>query len=72
MAGTNGVFMINQDVKQRVHIYINACTTGCVTVCQAEAYHTEFASAILWEHHPICELEAANAMVSLKHWPSQL
>ena len=71
-AGTNGVFIMDNDHRSLIHIYIDACTTGCGAICQAEAYHSEFSAAIQQENHPICKLEAINAMVALKCWTLQL
>ena len=43
--------MIDQDTKQPVHIYIDICTTGCGTLCQDNAYHTElWASDAFWAY----------------------
>ena len=72
LAGTNSIFMIDQDARQPVHICVDTCTTGFGTMCQVEVYHTEFSPAILQECHPICELEAVNTVVALKRWTSQL
>ena len=72
LGGTNGVFIIDQDHRSPKHVYVDACTTGCGAICQAEAYHSEFQASILQANHPICELEAINAMVALKCWTPQL
>ena len=39
LATTNGIFMINQDTRQPVHMYIDACMTGRAALCQTEVYH---------------------------------
>ena len=72
LAGTNGVFKITQDTRRPLHIYINTCMTSYGTLCQADAYNTEFSIAIVQENHPICKLEAVNIVVALKCWTSQL
>ena len=62
LAGTNSVFIMDQDHRSPIHVYVDTCTTGCRAVCQAEAYHSESPASILQENHPICELEAINAI----------
>ena len=53
LAGTNNVFIMDQDHRSPIHIYVDICTTCCGAICQAEAYHSELPAAILQENHPI-------------------
>lgn len=68
LARTNGVFIIDQDNRPPVHIYVDAHITGCGSLCQAKAYNSEFPPALLRESHPICVLKTINAKVALKCW----
>ena len=45
---------------------------GAGAICRWEAYHTEFPGDILRDEHPICHLEAVNAVVALKTWVPQI
>ena len=60
--------MIEEDVRQPLDIFVDACTTSCGALCQAEAYHTVFPQHILEQEWPIYELWALNAAVVLKLW----
>ena len=41
----NRVSIIDEDARQLVEIYVDACTTGCRALCGNEAYHTTFLGA---------------------------
>ena len=47
---------------------MDPCTTGCGEICQAEAYHIEFPQHIISQSHPICHLNAVNAVVAIATW----
>ena len=48
-ACTNSVSMMNEDSRKLVHIYVDACTTGCGALCQADAYHAKCPLQVLGE-----------------------
>ena len=66
------VSMMTEDMRQPIHIYMDACTTGCSMMCQAVAYHAISPQHVLKEGIPICELEALNAVVATKLWAPTL
>ena len=43
-----GVYIIHEDHREPVHIFINACNSGACTLCQADVYHTQFPQSV-WE-----------------------
>ena len=49
-----------------------ACTTGCGTLCQADAYHAVFPQQVLEEGRPICLLDALIVAVAIKLWTPTL
>ena len=51
---------------------MDACTTDCSALCQAEAYHTVFLQHVLEEERPICKIEALNATMAVKLWAPNL
>ena len=69
---SNGVSIIDEDVRQTVDIFVDACTTSCGALCGDEAYHTTFPQHTLDQCHPICELEALNAAAAIKLWAPTL
>ena len=72
-SASNGVSIIDDDARQVVDIYVDACTAGCgVFLCHKEAYHTTFPPHKLDQGHPICELEALNAAIAIKLWAPML
>lgn len=70
LVSTNGIFMMNQDTRHPVHIYVDACITGCSLVPSQGLSQTEFTLTIVQEQRPICELKAVNAVVALNQWTS--
>ena len=42
VACTNGLSMMEEDSRQSIHIYMNACITVCSVLCQKDAYHAVF------------------------------
>ena len=64
----NGVSMMEEDMRHPIHIYVDACTTNCGMLCQAEAYHSIFPQQVLKEGRSICELEALNGANAIKFW----
>ena len=48
-ASSNGVSMIEEDTRQPINIFVNACTSGCGVLCQVEAYHAVLPQHVLEE-----------------------
>ena len=69
---TNGIFIIHEDNRTPVHIYVDSCSTGCGGLCGKEAYHARFLAGILAQQLSICHLEAINCVVALRQWATQL
>ena len=44
---TNGIFIISQEMREQVEIFLGACGTGCGAMCQPEAYHMVFPDKVL-------------------------
>ena len=65
---TDRVFIIHEDDRVPVHLFVDACTSGCGAVTKWAAYHTQFAPHVVREGHPICHLEALNAVVAITLW----
>ena len=64
--------MIHEDSRTPLSLFIDTCTMGAGTVLADESYHTEFLAHTPLENHPICHLEALNAMVGLITWEAKL
>ena len=69
---TNEVFIIHGDNRTLLPLYIDLCTTVDGAIRLNEAYHTEFWAQILHDNHPICHLEALNAVATLTTWALSL
>ena len=65
---TNSVFILHNEPRDPVSLYVDVCTTGCDAICQDEAYHTQFPQHILRQNLSFCHLEALNAVVAIKSW----
>ena len=65
---TNGVFLIHEESRTPIPLFVDACTSGCGAVTSDQAYHRVFPPQILHQNLPICHLEALNAVVALKVW----
>ena len=68
---TDGTFLIHQDDRHLVHLYIDACMSGCGALTVGRDYHTTFPSRVLWDNPLICHLEALNATLAIKLWAPQ-
>lgn len=68
---TNGMFSIHDEHRVPISLYVEVCTMDCRAICQYEAYHNKFHQHIIKPHHPICHLEALNAVVTVKMWAQQ-
>ena len=68
LPSVEGFFIIHEDDRVPVQLFVDACTSGCGAVTKMAAYHAQFPSHIVSEGHPICQLEALNAVVAIKLW----
>ena len=55
-----------------MELFVDAYVTGGCAICHPEAYHMVFLHIIIAAQHPICQLEALNALVALRQWVSRL
>ena len=69
---TNGIYLIHQDNRVQVEVFVDACTTCCSAICHPDAYHAEFPHQLLAEQHPVCHLEVLNALGALRRWAPRL
>ena len=67
----DGMFLIHQDERHLVHLYIDACMFGCGALTAGRAYHTTFLPRVLWDNALISHLEALNATLAIKLWAPQ-
>ena len=68
---TDGMFLIYHN-RHPVHLYLDACMSGCGALTVGRAYHTTFfTSRVLWDNPFICHLEALNAALAIKLWAPQ-
>ena len=65
---TDGVFIIHEDNRDPICLFVDTCTSGCRAVSNAEAYCMEFPLHILQQDLSIWHLEALNAVVAVKVW----
>ena len=68
---TNSTFLIHQDDRHLVHLYINACMSGCGALTAGRAYHATFPPRVLRDNPLICHIEALNATLDIKLWTTQ-
>ena len=50
---SNRVYMIHEDDRVPIPLYIDACSTGAGAICLLEAYHMQFSPSIINASHPI-------------------
>ena len=65
---SSGLYMIHEDTRPPIALFIDACATRAGTICGNQAYHTIFPTILLGEKHPICHLEAINVGAVLRTW----
>ena len=69
----NGVFIIHEDNRTPLHLYIDACTTGVGAFLAGMASQMALPLHILDETHPISHhLEALNSVAALNPWAPNL
>ena len=56
-SSSNGVSLIEEDVRQTMDICVDAYCTGCGALYRAQPYHTIFPQVVVDQGHPICDLE---------------
>ena len=59
---------MSQETRDPVELFVDACVTGCGTICHLEAYHVAFLGKTIAAQHPICQLEALNVLAALRQW----
>ena len=69
---TNGIYITSPENREPVQLFMDACGTGCGELCQQKAYHKVFPEWVLAAQHPICQLEALNALVTVRRWVPSL
>ena len=68
----DGTFIIHQDGRNPVQLYIDACMIGCRALTSGRVYHATFPPRVLRGNPPICNLEALNTTLAIKLWAPQL
>ena len=61
----NGVFLIHEDTRVPIPLYVDMSISGRVAVINTVAYHVEFPPHIVQQRLSICHLEDLNAMVEV-------
>ena len=69
---TDDTFIIHEDGRIPVPVFVDACSLGCGGCTLTEAYHVHFPSTILHKEQPICHLKALNMVVAVKLWAPHL
>ena len=64
----NGVYIIHNNIRPPIPLYVDVCATGAGAICRQEAYHTEFSPRTIRADHHICHLDAVNAVAVLRTW----
>ena len=72
LSSTNGVYMIQEEQRNPVDIYVDSCTTGGGGICAGQAYTHVYGEGLVHADLHICHLEAANALAALKLWAPAL
>jgi hypothetical protein len=72
VSSTNGVFMIHEDQRAPVNIYVDSCNSGGGGICEGQAYTHQYGDQLLEADIHINSLEAANAVAALKLWAPDL
>ena len=57
---TDGIFLIHQEGKQPIHLYVDACESGCGAITTNYAYHAIFPTSVRSQIHLIYHLEVLN------------
>ena len=60
------MYIMRDDDRTAVPMYIGACFTAAGTICRLQAYHDEFPPHIISTNHPIFQLEVVNALATLQ------
>ena len=50
---TYGVYIIDKDHRQPVHLLVDAYASEAGTLCEAESYHTQFPPSVWEKHHSV-------------------
>jgi hypothetical protein len=72
LPATNGVFIIHEDTRPAVHVYVDSCMSGCGGCTSTAAYHAQYPHRMLDSKWSICHLEALNCLVALRMWTKEL
>ena len=64
LSQTDGVYIIHQETRTPVPLYVDACSSSRGVLTGAEGYHSTFFTSILQQDRPICQLDVLNAMVA--------
>ena len=67
MPSTNGVYVIHEESRSHIPIFVDACETGTGAICGHQVYHATFPAHMIHQPHPICHLEALNALAAVKN-----
>ena len=62
------VFLIHEDSRIPLPLYVDACTTSCGAVTTTHTYYVAFPTHILQQHLSICHWEALITMIAVKVW----
>ena len=65
---SNGIFIIYEDGRSPLDMFVNSCTMGCGTIYNDQAYHSIFPDTLLNQGLEICHLDAPNCVVALRLW----
>ena len=70
---TDGIFIIPEDIREPICLFMGACMSGRGAVSWTEAYHMEVPPHphIQQQSLSICHLELWNAIVAVKMWVPQ-
>ena len=63
---TDSIFIIHEDGRILVPVFVDACSTGFGRCTPIAAYPARFPHSILHKDHPISHLEALNVVVAVK------
>jgi hypothetical protein len=72
LSSTNGIFIIHQDDRPAVHVYVDSCLTGLGGCTAGAAYHSLYPEDVTNRKWAICHLEALNCLVALRLWQHKL
>ena len=60
------MYLIHEESRTPIPLYVDACTSSCGAVTTSQAYHMAFPPHILHQNLSICHLEALNALLAVK------